>query len=68
MTTPRLPLGIDDFQRLREGAYTNVDKTPSILSLLHNVRFVLLARPQGFGKTLLGISNEDVRQALAQGL
>ncbi len=51
----RLPLGISDFEKLREdGAnYLYVDKTRVLLDLLQAGNYLFLARPRRFGKSLL---------------
>lgn len=49
----RLPVGIDDFAKIREGNYYFVDKTMAIGELLDNHgEVLLLTRPRRFGKTL----------------
>jgi len=52
---PRLPLGISDFLVLREEGpnYLYVDKTERILDLLNAGKYLFLARPRRFGKSLL---------------
>jgi hypothetical protein len=52
---PRLPLGISDFMVLREeGAnYLYVDKTQVLFDLLQTGKYLFLARPRRFGKSLL---------------
>ncbi len=52
---PRLPLGISDFEVLREeGAnYLYVDKTQVLFDLLQAGKYLFLARPRRFGKSLL---------------
>jgi hypothetical protein len=54
-TLPRLPLGISDFVVLREeGAnYLYVDKTRVLFDLLQAGKYLFLARPRRFGKSLL---------------
>jgi hypothetical protein len=54
-TLPRLPLGISDFEKLREeGAnYLYVDKTLALFNLLDAGNYLFLARPRRFGKSLL---------------
>lgn len=48
-----LPIGIDDFQKLRENGFYYVDKSALITDLLHNRSEVtLFTRPRRFGKTL----------------
>ena len=52
---PRLPLGISDFAVLREEGmnYLYVDKTHVLLDLLQAGKYLFLARPRRFGKSLL---------------
>ncbi len=52
---PRLPLGISDFAVLREEGmdYLYVDKTLRLLNLLNASKYLFLARPRRFGKSLL---------------
>jgi hypothetical protein len=51
---PRVPIGIDDFRKLRETGLEYVDKSDLIRALLDRagVEVVLLPRPRRFGKTL----------------
>ena len=52
-TTLKLPVGIDDFKKLRENRFYYVDKTALIEQLLGNWSEVnLFTRPRRFGKTL----------------
>ena len=51
--TLKLPVGIDDFRKLRESHFYYVDKTRLIEQLLLNWSEVtLFTRPRRFGKTL----------------
>lgn len=51
--TLKLPVGIDDFRKLRESDFYYVDKTRLIEQLLLNWSEVtLFPRPRRFGKTL----------------
>ena len=51
--TLKLPVGIDDFRKLRESNFYYVDKTRLIEQLLLNWSEVtLFTRPRRFGKTL----------------
>ena len=47
-----LPLGLQTFAEVREGAYAYVDKTPHALQLIANGKLYFLARPRRFGKSL----------------
>lgn len=49
----RLPMGIENFKRIRTEGYYYVDKTGLIRDLLQNMAYVnLFTRPRRFGKTL----------------
>ncbi len=49
----RLPMGIENFKRIRTEGYYYVDKTGFIRDLLQNMAYVnLFTRPRRFGKTL----------------
>ncbi|MCB0594681.1 MAG: AAA family ATPase [Lewinellaceae bacterium] len=49
----KLPIGIQDFQELREGDYLYVDKTEHIHRLVETGKYYFLSRPRRFGKSLL---------------
>ncbi|MBQ1794972.1 MAG: AAA family ATPase, partial [Treponema sp.] len=49
----KLPVGIQDFEKLREEGYLYVDKTDAIYNLVHSGSSYFFARPRCFGKTLL---------------
>lgn len=50
----RLPIGIQSFEKLREGGYVYVDKTRFVYDLAHGGgSYFFLARPRRFGKSLL---------------
>ena len=54
MTTPsKLPIGVESFRELRERGCRYVDKTLEIGQLAERDYHFRLARPRGFGKTLL---------------
>lgn len=49
----KLPLGVDNFEKLRNGNYYYVDKTALVRSiLLDRCEVTLITRPRRFGKTL----------------
>ena len=49
----KLPMGIEDFERIRKDGFYYVDKTGLIKDLLENIAYVnLITRPRRFGKTL----------------
>lgn len=49
----KLPIGIQDFESLRNDGYLYVDKTAYIYDLIHNGKPYFLSRPRRFGKSLL---------------
>ena len=63
MTRKRLPIGIQDFARLRETDSYYVDKTPLIRDLIEQGDHWFLSRPRRFGKSLL----VDTIKALFEG-
>ena len=49
----KLPMGIEDFKRIRTDNFYYIDKTGLIRDLLNNIAYVtLFTRPRRFGKTL----------------
>jgi len=49
-----LPIGIQDFAKIREGSFVYVDKTPRIHRLIsESAGAVFLSRPRRFGKSLM---------------
>ena len=49
----KYPIGIQNFQKLREGGYIYVDKTAFIYRLTQQAGYYFLSRPRRFGKSLL---------------
>ena len=49
----RYPIGIQSFKEIREGGYVYVDKTGIAYHLTQDYKYVFLARPRRFGKSLL---------------
>jgi hypothetical protein len=49
----KLPIGIQDFEKLRTGAYVYVDKTAFIYRMASQGQSYFLGRPRRFGKSLL---------------
>ena len=47
------PIGIQTFDKIREGGYLYVDKTKYIYEVTHPGQYVFLSRPRRFGKSLL---------------
>lgn len=49
----RLPLGIQNFEELRNGGYHYVDKSDMVWEIANTNKFCFLSRPRRFGKSLL---------------
>ena len=49
----KYPIGIQNFQSLREDGYAYVDKTGFVYELAQNGKYYFLSRPRRFGKSLL---------------
>ena len=49
----RCPIGIQTFEKIREGDYLYVDKTELIYRMTYDYKYVFLNRPRRFGKSLL---------------
>ncbi|GAP72657.1 hypothetical protein SAMD00024442_39_9 [Candidatus Symbiothrix dinenymphae] len=65
-----LPIGIQSFEKLRDGGFLYVDKTKDILQLTSS-NIVFLSRPRRFGKSLLVSTLEELytsNQSLFEGL
>jgi hypothetical protein len=67
----RLPIGEQEFTRLRERNEVYVDKTQQIHELMNAGRFLFLSRPRRFGKSLLVTTLAEIyrgNRVLFQGL
>ncbi len=53
MEKPKYPVGIQTFNKIREGNYLYVDKTEYLYNLVTRGQFYFLSRPRRFGKSLL---------------
>lgn len=53
MSTRKLPIGIQDFEKLREDGYVYADKTAIVYDLVRTSSPYFLSRPRRFGKSLL---------------
>jgi hypothetical protein len=53
MKRAKLPIGIQDFEKIITGGYTYVDKTQYIYELIVQASPCFLSRPRRFGKSLL---------------
>jgi hypothetical protein len=49
----KLPIGLQDFEKIREGNYLYIDKTRQIENILQRQGSFFLSRPRRFGKSLL---------------
>ncbi len=49
----KLPIGIQDFEKIRTGGYLYVDKTEQVYRLVSEGSYYFLSRPRRFGKSLL---------------
>ena len=50
--TRRLPIGVQSFEKIRQGGYLYVDKTRYVYQLAHDAGQYFLSRPRRFGKSL----------------
>ena len=51
--TPKYPIGVQSFEKIRTDGYVYVDKTALIWKLINNGNAYFLSRPRRFGKSLL---------------
>jgi len=49
----KLPIGIQDFEKIRTGGYLYIDKTEQVYRLASEGSYYFLSRPRRFGKSLL---------------
>ena len=49
----KLPIGIQDFEKIRTGGYLYIDKTEQVYRLVSEGSYYFLSRPRRFGKSLL---------------
>ncbi len=67
----KLPIGIQDFKKLREDGYLYVDKTQQIFEMVEAGSYHFLSRPRRFGKSLLVTTLSELfkgNRALFEGL
>lgn len=65
------PIGIQNFEKIREGGYAYVDKTHLIHKMTSSQNYFFLSRPRRFGKSLLVSTMESYfkgRKELFKGL
>lgn len=53
MALQNLPIGIQNFEKIREGNYLYIDKTAWVYKLVSTGSYYFLSRPRRFGKSLL---------------
>ena len=71
MEKKKLPVGIQDFPRFKEGNYLYIDKTEYIHRIVTNGDYYFLSRPRRFGKSLLISTMKELfsgNRALFEGL
>lgn len=54
----KYPVGIQDFQSLRQDGYLYIDKTGMVYQLVQTGSYYVLSRPRRFGKSLLASTLE----------
>ena len=47
------PVGIQNFEEIRKGNYSYIDKTALVYKLVQSGKYYFLSRPRRFGKSLL---------------
>lgn len=62
----KLPVGMQDFESIRENGFLYVDKTQKIVDLVENGTRYFLARPRRFGKSLTLSTIEAMFQGRAE--
>ena len=69
--TRRYPIGVQSFEKIREGGFLYIDKTALVYDLVTSNTIYFLSRPRRFGKSLL-VTTLDAyfsgRKDLFQGL
>ena len=53
MSSKIYPIGIQDFEKIRQGSYFYIDKTALVYQLVKTGSYYFLSRPRRFGKSLL---------------
>jgi hypothetical protein len=67
----KLPIGIQTFEKIINGDFVYVDKTPIALELIQNAGYYFLSRPRRFGKSLFIDTLKEIfegNQSLFKGL
>lgn len=67
----KYPIGIQDFEQIRQEGYVYVDKTSLVYDLVTKGKIYFLSRPRRFGKSLLVSTLENYflgRKELFRGL
>ncbi|MCA0388889.1 MAG: ATP-binding protein [Bacteroidetes bacterium] len=55
----RLPIGVQDFAKLREDNYLYIDKTAQLEKLVSGYNYAFISRPRRFGKSLFVATMEE---------
>jgi len=63
MKKKKLPVGIPDFETIRQDGYVYVDKTEAIYRMISEGKFYFLSRPRRFGKSVLVSTLRSLFQA-----
>ena len=53
MSSKIYPIGVQDFEKIRQGGYFYIDKTALVYQLIKTGSYYFLSRPRRFGKSLL---------------
>ena len=61
-----LPIGVQDFEKIRRNNYLYIDKTQKILELAKTEKSYFLSRPRRFGKSLTLSTLEAMFQGKAE--
>jgi len=65
MATAALPIGIQDFRKIRENGFKYIDKTMYLYGLCQSPGSYFLSRPRRFGKSV-GLPNKEVRDSMLE--
>lgn len=61
----KYPIGIQNFEKIREDGYVYVDKTALVYDLVTKGKIYILSRPRRFGKSLLVSTNRPTSAWMA---
>ena len=66
MSNKIYPIGIQNFESLRQDGYFYIDKTALMYQMVKTGRYYFLSRPRRFGKSLLIISSFKNQQHISE--